>query len=94
MSELPRIASDLSTCSDMSNMTEDDSNSETGLSSFEMDSEDGNTSNSSGMSSESSRRKRTVLVTGAAGFIGSATAYSLLERGDDVVIIDGKMAFF
>ena len=29
-----------------------------------------------------------VLVTGAAGFIGAATARALLERGDDVVGID------
>mmetsp|Transcript_5246 Transcript_5246/g.9995 ORF Transcript_5246/g.9995 Transcript_5246/m.9995 type:complete len:415 (+) Transcript_5246:388-1632(+) len=29
-----------------------------------------------------------VLVTGGAGFIGSNVAQSLLERGDDVVIVD------
>jgi len=29
-----------------------------------------------------------VLVTGGAGFIGSSTAQFLLERGDDVVIVD------
>lgn len=29
-----------------------------------------------------------ILVTGAAGFIGAATATALLERGDDVVGID------
>src|SRR4051812_21574825 len=29
-----------------------------------------------------------VLVTGAAGFIGAATARALLERGDEVVGID------
>jgi len=29
-----------------------------------------------------------VLVTGGAGFIGSSTAQYLLERGDDVVIVD------
>jgi len=29
-----------------------------------------------------------VLVTGGAGFIGSSVAESLLERGDDVVIVD------
>jgi len=29
-----------------------------------------------------------ILVTGAAGFIGAATAYALLERGDVVVGID------
>jgi UDP-glucuronate 4-epimerase len=31
---------------------------------------------------------KTVLVTGGAGFIGSHVAQHLLERGDDVVIID------
>lgn len=29
-----------------------------------------------------------VLVTGGAGFVGSSTARALLERGDDVVIVD------
>ena len=29
-----------------------------------------------------------VLVTGAAGFIGSHTALALLARGDDVVAVD------
>ncbi|KAF1322642.1 Nad-dependent epimerase dehydratase, partial [Globisporangium splendens] len=32
--------------------------------------------------------RRRVLVTGAAGFIGFHTSKALLERGDDVVIID------
>jgi UDP-glucuronate 4-epimerase len=35
-----------------------------------------------------SRKRQTVLVTGGAGFIGSATAKALLDRGDRVVIID------
>ncbi len=30
----------------------------------------------------------TVLVTGGAGYIGSHTAYALLDRGDDVVVLD------
>lgn len=30
----------------------------------------------------------TILITGGAGFIGSATAVKLLERGDAVVILD------
>lgn len=34
------------------------------------------------------RSKKTVLVTGGAGFIGSHTAEALLKRGDDVVVID------
>mmetsp|Transcript_2709 Transcript_2709/g.4052 ORF Transcript_2709/g.4052 Transcript_2709/m.4052 type:complete len:369 (+) Transcript_2709:180-1286(+) len=32
--------------------------------------------------------KKVVLVTGGAGFIGSAVAEALLSRGDDVVIVD------
>jgi UDP-glucuronate 4-epimerase len=32
--------------------------------------------------------KKTVLVTGGAGFIGSYTAEALLARGDDVIIVD------
>jgi UDP-glucuronate 4-epimerase len=32
--------------------------------------------------------KKTVLVTGGAGFIGSSVAALLLERGDNVVIVD------
>ena len=30
----------------------------------------------------------TVLLTGAAGFIGSHTAHALLDRGDQVVGVD------
>ncbi len=29
-----------------------------------------------------------VLLTGGAGFIGSHTAEALLQRGDDVIIVD------
>ena len=29
-----------------------------------------------------------ILVTGAAGFIGSQLAYRLYKNGDDVVLID------
>ncbi len=36
----------------------------------------------------SSRSGRSILVTGAAGFIGSHTAVRLLERGDHVVGLD------
>jgi UDP-glucuronate 4-epimerase len=35
-----------------------------------------------------------VLVTGAAGFIGSAVALRLLERGDEVVGIDNVNAYY
>lgn len=35
-----------------------------------------------------------VLVTGAAGFIGAATARALLERGDKVVGIDNLNAYY
>jgi len=35
-----------------------------------------------------------VLVTGAAGFIGAATARALLERGDEVAGIDNLNAYY
>jgi len=35
-----------------------------------------------------------VLVTGAAGFIGAATSRALLERGDEVVGIDNLNAYY
>ena len=35
-----------------------------------------------------------TLVTGCAGFIGSATAHALLERGDDVVGIDNLNDYY
>lgn len=35
-----------------------------------------------------------VLVTGAAGFIGAATARAFLERGDEVVGIDNLNAYY
>ena len=31
-----------------------------------------------------------ILVTGGAGYIGSHTVLSILERGDDVVVIDNQ----
>ena len=37
---------------------------------------------------------RTVLITGAAGFIGSALALRLLERGERVVGIDNLNAYY
>ncbi|HRD74763.1 MAG TPA: NAD-dependent epimerase [Hyphomicrobiaceae bacterium] len=35
-----------------------------------------------------------VLVTGAAGFIGSATAAALLDRGDEVIGLDNLNAYY
>jgi len=35
-----------------------------------------------------------VLVTGVAGFIGSATAFALLDRGDDVLGIDNLNGYY
>ena len=35
-----------------------------------------------------------VLVTGAAGFIGSALSIRLLERGDEVVGIDNHNDYY
>ena len=35
-----------------------------------------------------------LLVTGAAGFIGSATAQRLLDRGDEVVGLDNLNAYY
>ncbi|HEX3854294.1 MAG TPA: SDR family NAD(P)-dependent oxidoreductase, partial [Polyangiaceae bacterium] len=37
---------------------------------------------------------RTILVTGAAGFIGSSTAIRLLERGDHVVGLDSLNDYY
>jgi UDP-glucuronate 4-epimerase len=37
---------------------------------------------------EVSKKRKTVLVTGGAGFIGSNTAAALLKRGDNVVVVD------
>ena len=35
-----------------------------------------------------------ILVTGAAGFIGAATAHHLLDRGDEVVGLDNLNAYY
>ena len=35
-----------------------------------------------------------ILVTGAAGFIGSATAHKLLDRGDEVVGLDNLNTYY
>ena len=35
-----------------------------------------------------------ILITGAAGFIGSATAHRLLERGDEVIGIDNLNDYY
>ena len=39
-------------------------------------------------------RAMVVLVTGAAGFIGAASAQGLLERGDEVVGIDNLNNYY
>ncbi|HLC91140.1 MAG TPA: NAD-dependent epimerase/dehydratase family protein [Candidatus Nanoarchaeia archaeon] len=36
----------------------------------------------------------TILVTGGAGFIGNAVAKALLERGDQVVVIDDMNSYY
>src|SRR5207247_1762892 len=40
------------------------------------------------------KSKMKVLVTGAAGFIGSTLAHQLLDRGDEVVGIDNLNAYY
>jgi UDP-glucuronate 4-epimerase len=37
---------------------------------------------------------RTILLTGAAGFIGSSVAHALLKRGDAVFGIDNLNAYY
>ena len=37
---------------------------------------------------------KAILVTGAAGFIGSHTAQTLIERGDKVVGIDNLNDYY
>src|SRR5688500_5794676 len=44
--------------------------------------------------SPSSERMTRVLVTGGAGFIGSHTCERLLERGDEVVVLDNFNDFY
>ena len=41
-----------------------------------------------------SNGKRTILVTGGAGYIGSHTVLQLLERGEDVVVLDNLSTGF
>ena len=36
--------------------------------------------------------KKKILITGGAGFIGSHLAEYLIDRGDDVVVIDNLSA--
>ena len=38
--------------------------------------------------------KLTVLITGAAGFIGAASAIRLLERGEGVIGIDNLNPYY
>ena len=40
------------------------------------------------------RPSKTILVTGGAGFIGSHTCQVLLDRGDDVVIVDEMNSYY
>ena len=42
----------------------------------------------------SARAKMRILVTGTAGFIGSALAIKLLERGDDIIGLDNMNDYY
>ena len=37
---------------------------------------------------------KTILVTGAAGFIGSTLSHRLLDRGDEVIGLDNLNAYY
>ena len=46
------------------------------------------------MQDANSRQAMSVLVTGAAGFIGSTTAHKLLDRGDHVIGLDNLNDYY
>ena len=88
--QIPRVSSNLSQFSESSVNTEDESMSIAASDITYSDSDDILTnSETDETASNTDSGKRVILVTGGAGFIGSATAAVLLGRGDDVVIIDG-----
>ena len=46
------------------------------------------------MGKGAAEQRKVVLVTGAGGFIGSATSAALLERGDRVIGVDEMNAYY
>jgi UDP-glucuronate 4-epimerase len=85
--KLPSVASVPTLTKVYASSDDDDCNSVTSSTSSTQVSEDSNIAATTTLVAPHTGYKK-VLVTGGAGFIGSHVAEALLQRGDDVVIVD------